>query len=157
LELRGHSSGVACVAFSLDGLRLATASDQIRIWDARNGELVREFKGHSAAIRWVAFSPDGRRLATVSNDFTAQLWDVANGTSLLYRELEDVSGIIFSPDGKLLATAARDGAIKLWNAINGQLIRGIGSGAGKAGSLAFSPDGRQLAAVSPADDMVGIW
>jgi WD40 repeat protein len=65
------------VAFSPDGLRLATAGldRKARVWDARTGEKLLECKGHTDFVTSVAFSPDGLCLATGSYDKTARVWD----------------------------------------------------------------------------------
>lgn len=72
---------------------------------------------------------------------------------------EPVSSVAFSPDGKTLVSGSKDHTIKLWNVASGKNIAtlkghaGLGSiediGKGVVSSVAFSPDGRMLAA--------GIW
>src|SRR5260370_1122292 len=76
---------VMSVAFSPDGLRLATASydGTARVWDARTGDQLVECKGHTDEVMSVAFSPDGLRLATGSMDARAPVWDARTGEKLV--------------------------------------------------------------------------
>jgi WD40 repeat protein len=69
-----HGGPVRAVAFSPDGLRLATASDDraARVWDIASGQEEQIFS-HGGPVRAVAFSPDGHRLATASGN-AASVW-----------------------------------------------------------------------------------
>ena len=72
------------VAFSPDGTKVATASDDTtaRLWDAATGKPLGEPMKHEEAVMAVAFSPDGTKVATASEDKTARLWDAATGKPL---------------------------------------------------------------------------
>jgi len=72
LTLRGHSDVVSGVAFSPDGKRLATASNNAKVWDAESGKELLTQRGHDDVVLDVAFSPDGKRLATAGYDRTAK-------------------------------------------------------------------------------------
>ena len=72
-----HGYAVRAVAFSPDGTRVATGSDDgsARVFDAATGaELCR--LDHDGGVHAVAFSPDGTRVATGSGDRSARVWVV---------------------------------------------------------------------------------
>ena len=86
LTLNGHSGAVWSVAWSPDGKRLATASDDqtAKVWDAASGQGIADPEGPRAnCVCSVAWSPDGKRLATASLDETAKVWDAASGQEVL--------------------------------------------------------------------------
>jgi tetratricopeptide (TPR) repeat protein len=73
------STKVVAVAFSPDGTRLATGSEDgsARVWDAASGKKLLEIR-HDSPVTAVAFSPDGYRLATGSEDKSVRIWSVAD-------------------------------------------------------------------------------
>ncbi len=83
--LAGHTGAVNSVAFSPDGARLSTASEDktARVWDTATGDLVHTLAGHADAVFAAPFSPDGRRIATVSADLTPRLWDSSTGACVM--------------------------------------------------------------------------
>jgi WD40 repeat protein len=149
LVLKGHTTWVWSVAFSLDGKQLASASgdETAKVWDAATGQEIRTLQGHTGMVQSVAFSPDGQRLASVGwRDKTVKVWDAATGREVLTPKghTGGIWGVAFSPDGKRLASASDDKTVKVWDAATGQEVLTLRH-TGMVLSVAFSPDGRRLA------------
>ena len=122
LTLEGHEAGIADLAFSPSGKRLATASrdGSARIWDASSGAPVATLIGHKDQLTCVGWSPDESRIVTSSMDNTARVWSVEKSSEILRLEghQDFVYGCSFSPDGRSIATGSRE-AIHIWNAADG--------------------------------------
>jgi WD40 repeat protein len=158
--LQGHQQAVNSVAYSPDGNRLASASDDrtVKVWDAKTGQELRTFRGHNDKVWRAVFSPDGAWVASASEDRTVKLWDAATGQELhtLRGHTERVSGVAFSPDGRRLASAGWDKAVRVWDAASGQEILTLQSHTDAVWCVAFSPDGLRLASASN-DGTVKLW
>ena len=76
--LLGHTRDVVHAAFSPDGRRVVTASDDrtARVCDL-SGEVPRSIalEGHTHWVEHAAFSPNGQWLVTASRDKTARVWE----------------------------------------------------------------------------------
>ncbi|MFF3893818.1 helix-turn-helix domain-containing protein [Streptomyces sp. NPDC001812] len=141
--------------FSPDGTRLALVGGEgsVRIWHLSTGALhtVRTSRGRS--VRMVAFTPDGRTLAVVTIEADGErvtLLDATTGRT--QRTIEPGTrsplSLSFSPGGHTLATVSgSNGLVKTWDARTGRLQDSFRIG-GEVASLAFSTDGRTLAASS---------
>jgi eukaryotic-like serine/threonine-protein kinase len=148
-------------ALSADGKTLATATSEIRLWDAETGELKHTLEGHSVVSDSLAFSPDGSLLASAGHvDGAVRLWDVRAGTLRQELKAHDApSAVAFSPDGRVLATGGNEGTLKFWDAAGGAPKRAVDYAPDAAiSTIAFSPDGRLVACGGGGPDgEVKVW
>jgi WD40 repeat protein len=158
----GHRGRVRQLALSADGTVLVSEADDgtVRVWDARAGrerrrqqlpviESKNTVQYRSAAI---ALTGAGKTLA-----WALQVWqgdkskhvihvcDTASGQErhALSGHQGMIRGLAFSRDGQMLASVGED-ALKAWDVRTGPAFQGLG-GQG-VGLVAFSPDGKKLAA-----------
>lgn len=167
--LEGYTPMVAGLAFSPDGETLAAASGgdslTVSLWRISDGQVVQLLEDTGSGSDWteldVAFSPEGQNLA-VRGDF----WDPSSGERLtdLEQNLQALappywaSSVAFSPDRETLATGYLDGQILLWDVNTGRPQRKLQGFSGDVAGLAFSPDGRILAALYTYPDFtVQFW
>jgi WD40 repeat protein len=163
-----HSDGITAVTFSLDGRRMATASNRyrIRVWDVPAGRNVLTLNGHTDWVRDLAFSPDGKLLASASDDKTAKVWDISKGKELLtFRgHTELVYRVAFSPDGRQIVSGGRHQPIKVWEATTGKELLSFAEHLHKpepllleTTSLAFSPEGKRILSATSFPDRKFQW
>jgi WD40 repeat protein len=158
--LSGHANAVESAAFSPDGRRVATASDDhtARLWDSETGKEIAVLSGHEWLVRSAVFSPDGQRVITASWDKTTRIWDVESGKQLavLSGHKLEVLGAVFSPDGRRVLTRSDDNTARIWEAQSGKEIATLKGHDGLVSAAHFSPDGKRVVTAS-FDKSLRIW
>jgi WD40 repeat protein/serine/threonine protein kinase len=150
--LAGHSWIVTCAAFSPDGARLATGSQDgtCKIWDVAGKKILYTFPNEGGAIWSVAFSPDGSLLMLAGNTRHVEFWDVAKRSLVLtipgqLATLAKTAPVVATADSSPFFWE-HAGTISLWNYRTGEKLRQI-EHPGRA--VALSADGSLVAAAKP--------
>lgn len=172
---------VGGISFSRDSSLLAAIPAQacfrqpcqrdpvIKIWNVTSGSLLKTLrdsranKGYGAipfADGAISFGLDNNFITTPENQNAINVWDV-DGTGRIKFQLDhddDVVRIFLSSDGASLFTGSRDGVIKIWDSSYGGLRRTFisNTAGGQLRSLAYSPDGKMIAAGGD-DKIVRMW
>ena len=151
-SLKGHEASVKSVAFSHDGSKLATGSNDytIKIWLVESGINIQTFSGHSGIVRYLVFSNDGLIIASGSDDNTIKLWSLESDQIIKTFEghTGPVSYLGFSNDGLTIASGSDDKTIKIWLVESGKNIQTLNEHTTKIVALAFTSDGTQLMSAS---------
>ena len=157
--LKGHRAPVQGVSVNPAGhIASASRDGSIRIWNAITGDPLRRiWVGYQ--VFDVAFSPDGTRVASAEHhSFCVQVWDVTTGEHIftIKAHILRVTNVEFSPDGKWIASGSHDGNLKIWDANTGAQLAKMRYPSDVHG-IAFSPDGRRVAACGPGSREIRIW
>ena len=164
----GHSSYITGVVCLGDQVVSASYDGTLIWWNPQSGEKIRQQDAHQRWIRDLAVSVDGKLLVSVADDMVCRVWDAQTGS--LKHELRGheaktpdhfpsmLYACAISADGARIASGDRVGHVVIWDAASGQQLKTLEAplmytwdptarihSIGGIRSLAFSPDGKQLA------------
>ena len=147
------SNHVSALAFSSDGLQLASGSmnTTVRLWDTTRTKGPITLQKHTGWVNVLAFSPDRRMLASGSTDKTVLLWDTSTGELLatLVGHINGIAALTFSPDSTTLVSASTNGTVLFWNTETGnQLPTRITGHTNWIKAVSFLKDSTTLASVA---------
>ena len=167
---------------SVGGAAPARSKEAVRAVPLPKGALARVGSlrlRHRTSIQLLAFSPDGRSLLSIGEGESLSIWEVATGRELRRRRLPTIlprppepelvqlggrvfsrplpsSSVALSPDGKRLALPGGDG-VHLWD-VEAAAQKRLYPLKGGALTVAFSADGKLLAAAGPGKEtIICVW
>lgn len=163
--LKGHSSTVVYLCFSLDGERLASVgNDQtVQVWEVSTKTTLQSFfTGYTGRIRHPLLSIDWSKFVTVGINHQINLYDLSLGAAQGAASTEDpilVQPVLaFSPkDGLFVCGYDHIYSLQLWRLDTASLFgKELTGHDGGITSVAFSFDGKRVASGS-WDKTIRLW
>ena len=150
-----HTGYVTCVAFSHDSKRIISGSQDgsLCVWNADTGDLIHgpwsdDRIGHSTSV---LFSPDGNHIVCGSSK---GVFVLSSATGEIIRALTTdawisipATCVAISSDGSLIASTLEYEGFAIWHSGTGETLERV-LYSSLMDCLAFSPDGKEIAAAS---------
>ena len=153
-------AAVDAIAYHPFENRLASCSGTlVQEWDSLTGQLIHEYAGHVYRVTCVAYHPDGSRLVSMGSDKMVREWDLKTGVCLQIHKSKYVGStnyLAYSPEG-LSLVFNDDFNIRECGLASKERLKTNSQHTDSVASVAFSPDGQQVASVGERDGSVRQW
>lgn len=122
----------------------------IHRFDLTTRTLATTWKAHDDSIYALRLAPGGQALASAAADKLAKLWNPADQKLIAFYEghTNHVLSVAFNQDASQIATAGADREIKVWDVKSREQDVSLGDKKTVFTALAWTPDGKTLAAVT---------
>jgi len=147
------------LSFSPSGKWLMTGNQDcsVHVWNTDNGGEM-HMRGYAAKVRQLAWHRGSRWLAAGGGE-AISVWDCSGRgpegrmPTILEWHPDQISALHYQPEGDWLASGARDGSVAVWSPTQRQtLIGGVKIPSGVT-RVAWSPDGKLLAATGESGEV----
>jgi WD40 repeat protein len=138
-------------------MALASYDDSVRVRNLATGSVLTELPAHPDYVFAARFSPDGRLLVTACRDRTVRVWDWRAGRLVCppFEHAGEAFTATFTPDGRWVLSASDDRTVRVWDWRTGKPVTPpLPMGAGRAVSLAVTPDGKHAVVGGSLDALV---
>jgi WD40 repeat protein len=138
----------------------AGADKKVKIWDVKEGKLIKSIDAHDGAVNAVASSPDGKLLATGGADKKVKIWNLKDGSEVksIDAHTDAVTALAFSPDGKLLITGGADKRVRAWSLPEGKQELSIDAHDKAVTGVSIIPFQGDFIIISASEDgVVKLW
>lgn len=128
-----------------------------RIWDVKDGRLLKILNGSSASVTSIAHSSASRQFAIAAgNQATIIDAQTSNTSNILNEHSDQILCVSFSQTGNFLLTSSADGTAKISSLLSGKVHRVLKGHAGAVVWGDFSPDQTKILTTS-SDGTAKIW
>ncbi|HUE73348.1 MAG TPA: c-type cytochrome domain-containing protein [Pirellulaceae bacterium] len=166
--LQGHTGPVTGVAFTADGTKLVSASQDktFRIFNLADGMQIASVET-PAPVNAVAVVTDGTQVATGGADNSLRIWALPTAPPAEGAEapkpVKEIGGhggqvnslVALAPNGAQVLTGCQDGVIRVIDIASGNAVKQMNHGAPVV-SVAIRSDGKRIASAS-ANNTAKIW
>ncbi|MBV6505249.1 MAG: hypothetical protein ILNGONEN_00807 [Syntrophorhabdaceae bacterium] len=138
------------VAYEANLIASVGGHDDICIWNALNGKLIKKLHNTNIEVDKIAVDPSGKYVVSCHFKDPIAIWDIESGEIIKkweIKEIEAVPYLTFSPDGKILAVSSNE-KVFLVNTEDGAILTELSGIEGDAIHISFAKDGKFLAASS---------
>ncbi len=160
--LEGHSRGVLAAVFlpANAGLITAGIDESLRLWDVKDGTLLRTFPNHTRPVIDLKVKPVAVKgggadknaeqaaaplVVSASEDRTVRLWQPTLGRLMRFVRLESPPrAVAWTQDAQALVAACKDGKVRVIDPDTVEVIEEQSAVEGVAHSVAVAPDGSVL-------------
>ena len=163
LRQQGHFDSLNCVAYTHDGTKITTASDdgKIKLWDTVSGHCIVTFADHASGVTAIEHPRMKRNVFfTASLDGTVRAYDLVryrNFRTFTAPERLQFTCLSVDASGEVIAAGSLDSFdIHLWSVQTGQLLDRLAGHEGPISCVAFAQHSSFLVSGS-WDRTIRIW
>jgi WD40 repeat protein len=137
-------------AFNADARLVASASDDLSIWDTATGNLITALE-QPGWVTALAFVPHSDAIVTGHDDGNIACWDSPGRPAFkhgLCFHKRAISALAVSPNCRWLAAASEDRTITIWDLVTGRYVASLAEHSDRIPALAWHPSGKFLISIS---------